>query len=195
MARGLDELYVVLEDYKKLFAWAVAISIMPFAASLSELAPPWPKQIAAVTAIAQLAVLLLVFQIFRNSPKRVVNRIVVASFLALFSLSAIYIVVLLGFTFQLSGTSERMVRGFYCTQIAQASYPAKCPLLGADEMNEAGYVASRLWTNGSIVMVHVTLVTIWTAAFTALALLVGSFAIFQQRKMPLRSHQKGQQLG
>jgi hypothetical protein len=85
-------------------------------------------------------------------------------------------------------------RGFFCTQIAQSSYPEKCPILGRDEMNEAGYVASRLWTNGSIIMVHVTLITTWTAAFMALAFLIGIFTVFQQRQVRPRSKSRGQQL-
>lgn len=181
MARGIDEFYKVLKDYRKLLVWAAGISALPFAAAFSSLAPPWPPHIAPITAVAQLAVLIVAFQLLQVSEKRVVDRVVVASFVALFALSLSYLAILLAFTFELPGETGRVTRGFYCTHIAQTQFPDKCPLLGRDEMNEANNIPTRLWTSGSITAVHISLIASWTASFMALASLVGCFAVFQQR--------------
>jgi hypothetical protein len=182
MTRGIDQFYLVLRDYKKLFASAVAIGAMPFVAAISSLSPPWPEQIAPITAIAQLCVLILVFQLLQSSTKRTINKVMVFSFAALFAVSLGYLTLLLSFTTQLPEDKTRTARGFSCTYVAQSQYGDKCPFLGRDEMNEANYISTRLWTEGSITMVHVSLIASWTGAFMALACFVGSFVVFQQRE-------------
>lgn len=177
----MEEFYTVLRQYQKLLAWAVAVAATPFAMSLASLAPPWPAQIAPITAIAQLAVLILIYQLFRRSSRRTVNRIISLSFIALFLTSFLYLTLLLSFTYQLDGSTARFARGFICTPIAKARYSDLCPFLGGDQLNGVEYVATRLWTETSISMVHLTLIASWTLAFMTLAALVGMFVVYQQK--------------
>lgn len=181
MAGGLGRFKSILAEYSGLAAWAVGVGAAPFVATFASLAPPWPIDIAPLTAAAQLAVLVLIYQLLNASPKRVINRVVVSSFCGVFAVSLIYITILLSFTYQPQDSTRRQARGFACTQIAKTQYADKCPFLGWDELNEVEYKPARLWTEGSIIAVDTTLLVIWTIAFMALTTLVGSFVIYQKR--------------
>lgn len=181
MAGGLGRFKSILEEYGGLAAWTVGIGAAPFVAMFASLAPPWPIDIAPLTAVAQLAVLVLIYQLLNTSPKRVINRVVVSSFCGVFAIGLIYIAILLNFTYQPQDSARRQARGFACTQIAETQYPDKCPFLGWDELNEVEYNPARLWTEGSIIAVETTLLVIWTIAFMAITTLLGSFVIYQKR--------------
>lgn len=176
MPRGSEDFSQFLEEYGKLAVAAVGIGTVPFVTALTSLAPPWPTGLASITAIAQLAVLLIVYQFLINKPKRTVDRVIILSFVATFLLSLIYIGLLLGFTYQLPQEPARYARGFVCTPIAAAQYAEKCPFLGVDELNQVEYRADRLWTDNSLNAVHMSLFVAWMAPFMALTTLVGSFS-------------------
>jgi hypothetical protein len=181
MARGLERFKIAVKEYGGLGSLAVGAGTIPFILAFASLAPPWPPTITPVTAVVQLAVLILVYQKLNRSRKRVVDRVMVSSFCALFAASLIYVTVLLNFTYQLPDSSQRLPRGFFCTSIAQKQFPDSCPFLARDELNEVEYVPSRLWTNQSMTAVQVTLLVLWMGAFISLTTLVGTFVVYQKR--------------
>jgi hypothetical protein len=181
MTRGIERFQKILGDFQNLSVWAVGTGVVPFVAAFTSIAPPWPKGIAAITAIGQLSVLIVVHQLLNRSPRRVINRVVVSSFCAVLVTSLIYVAILLNFTYVLNGSDARYPKGVICTHVAKAVYPDKCPFLGIDELKEAEYQADRLWTDISINAVSLSLLCVWLLAFMALATLVGSFVVYQQR--------------
>ena len=56
-----------LQQYRQLILVAVGAGAVPLVAGLASLTPAWPSGIAFVTAVAQLVVLALVFQLLRSA--------------------------------------------------------------------------------------------------------------------------------
>src|SRR5688500_1390525 len=142
MANGLDDFKLLLKEFRGLSVWAVGGSlIVPFAAALADLSPPWPRGIVPVTAVVALLALILVFQFFKNSRRAVVNRLLLISVLVFALVSPVYLAAISYFTYQVPTTKERFVKGYECAPDAQLVFKDKCPDLGLDELRTAEYEA------------------------------------------------------
>jgi len=184
MSQGFVGFKELLKNYRYLIFWAV-LAAAPITLAFAEVSPPWPSNVAALTAVLQLVVFVLCFQFFSSSPRRTVNRVLILSFLALLVSSAGYIYLLRNFTYEAradaKGTIERRVKGFVCTPIAQQSNPDTCPYLGKPELNLIENRPDGLWTQRSIDAVHMALVATWMLAFISLTSLLGVFLAYQKR--------------
>jgi hypothetical protein len=181
MASGLDDFKRLLREFRGLSVWAVGGSlVVPFAAALVDLSPPWPKGIVPVTAVVELLSLVLVFQ-FLNS-RRAAERGILAG-VAVFALSSVvYLAALSHYTYEVPTTKARFVKGYECTADAKAVFKERCPDLGLDELRTAEYEAARLWTHTSITVTRTSLAVLWLASFIALSFALGSFLWHQMRK-------------
>jgi hypothetical protein len=47
---GISEFYVTLQHFGKMWYWGIGFVLLPFAAELATLSPPWPKGIVYATA-------------------------------------------------------------------------------------------------------------------------------------------------
>lgn len=182
MASGLDDFKQLLKEFRGLSVWAVGGSlVVPFAASLADLSPPWPPGIVPVTAVVELLALVLVFQFFKTSKRPVINRVLLAG-VTLFALaSVVYLSAVSYFTYQVPTTKERFVKGYECTADARLVFQSRCPDLGLDELKTAEYEAERLWTRKSITVTRTSLALIWSLDFVALSFALGSFLCYQMR--------------
>ena len=139
-----------------------------------------------LTGLLQLVVLIICYQFFSSSQKRVVDRILVVSFASLLISSFTYIYLLQNFTYEAKtnarGDIERRVKGFVCTPIAQQMYPDQCPYLGTRELNQIENRPDGLWTVRSINNVHVALVSTWMISFASLTSLTAVFIVYQRRR-------------
>jgi heme/copper-type cytochrome/quinol oxidase subunit 4 len=185
MTEGLAEFRKFLKEYGALLAAGAPIAATPLIAGFAAMSPPWPSNISFVTAVVQLVVLILIFQMLGTSSRRVINRVILASFACLMLVSLGYIYLLRNFTYDaqvdVKGTIERRVKGFVCKDVVQREYPDACPFLGASELNEVQNRPDMLWTESSRNNVHVALVTTWALSFIALTTVVGSFLVYQRR--------------
>ncbi len=182
MANGLDEFKIFLKEFRGLSLWAVGGSIVvPFAAALADLSPPWPNGIVPVTAIVELLALILVFQFFRNSKRKVVNRILLVAVVLFAITGTIYLASVSYFTYEVPTTHEQFVKGYECSADAKAVFTYKCPDLGLDELKTAEFEAERLWTRRSIAVVRTSLTVVWSIVFVALSFAVGTFLVYQMR--------------
>jgi hypothetical protein len=182
MASGLQDFKLLLKEFRGVSVWAVGGSlVVPFAASLADLSPPWPPGIVPVTAVVELLALVLVFQFYKTSRRQVINRVLLLS-VAVFALtSVVYLGAVSYFTYQVPTTKERFVKGYECTPHAQLVFKNLCPDLGLDELRSAEYEAERLWTRKSIAVTRTSLALIWSADFVALSFALGSFLCYQMR--------------
>ena len=182
MQTGLDDFKALLKEFRGLSVWAVGGAVVvPFAASLVDLSPPWPTGIVPVTAIVELLALVLVFQFFKSSKQKVINRIILIS-LVLFAISGIvYLTMVSLYTYQIPKTNERFVKGYECTSDAKLVFRDLCPDLGLDELRTAQYEADRLWTRKSITVMRTLLVSIWSLTFIELSFGLGAFLVFQMK--------------
>ena len=175
----LDAFRKFLEQYGRLTVSAVAASAVPLAAALASLTPAWPSGIVQVTAVAQLLVLALVFQLLRSARRHVVSRIMVRGTIILCLLVSIYLMLIALFTYSEPISKMRFTKGFECTENAKQVFPKQCPLLGMDEISTARYEEDTLWTTRSVSAVKSLIAVIWLMCFAALSTVLGSFAVFQ----------------
>ena len=189
MQPGLLGFKELLKEFRGLSLWAVGGSIaVPFSASLAALSPPWPPAIVLVTAVAELAALIYVYQFLKKARRKTINRTLRVSGLLLVIFGAVYLVAVSLYTYEVPPGRERFVKGYQCTSDAAAVFPDKCPDLGLDELKTAEYDADRLWTSRSIAITRLSIVALWLGSFTALSVLVGSFLVYQMAE-PI-SHRK-----
>jgi ABC-type xylose transport system permease subunit len=182
MPSGLDDFKLLLKEYRGLSVWAVGGSlVVPFAAKLADLSPPWPPGIVPVTAVVQLLALVLVFQFFKTAKRRIINWVLLLS-IAIFAVtSVIYLSAVSYCTYEVPTTKARYVKGYECTHEAQLVFKSQCPDLGLDELGTAEYEAERLWTRKSIAVIRTALVMIWSLVFVALSFSLGGFLCYQMR--------------
>lgn len=179
---GLDVFRNFLDQYRRLIVVAVGASAVPLAAALSSLTPAWPSGIAGLTAVAQLLVLALVFQLLASSRRAVVSRIMIRSTIALCLLLPVYFFLLSLFTYAEPASKERFTKGYECTAGAKILFESTCPFLGRDELKKAEYDEERLWTVQSVSVIKSLILSVWLACFAALSTALGSFAVFQMKK-------------
>lgn len=182
MASGLDDFKLLLKEFRGLSVWAVGGSlVVPFAASMADLSPPWPPGIVPVTAVIELLALVLVFQFFKTSSRRVINRVLLLSVSVFVMTSVIYLPAVSYYVYQVPTTKERFLKGYECTPEAQMVFKDRCPDLGLDELRTAEYESERLWTRKSIAVTRTALTAVWSLLFVALSFALGGFLSYQLR--------------
>jgi hypothetical protein len=184
---GLDEFKRVLAEYKNLSIWAAGASVVfPFIASFVSVIPPWPKGLDVITSILQLGALIVAYQTFRNSGRRVTRGVKLWAVLGLLAVLA-YLVVFTLFTIYVPEAKRSIVIGFQCLPNAQqlsdlGKYVGVCPFLGLQDLNGAAYDEFLLWTRLSIAVTRTVLVALWFAIFICLAFMIGQFLVYQMRR-------------
>ena len=178
----LDEFFAVLEELKKLWAWIVIAAGLPFLARLVSIAPPWPAEISLLTSIASVVAMLLSFQAFRGSARKVVTKVVSISICVFLATSMFYLLMLSQFVYDAPGSKTPRIKGFACTKLALDVYPEKCPWLGELELKQSEWTAEYLWETWSISVVRAALVGLWSVLVIALSMAFGSFIVYQRRQ-------------
>ncbi len=179
---GLNDFKLLLKEFRGLSIWAVGSGLaVPFVAAMADFSPPWPPGIVPVTAVIELMTLVIVFQHFKNTAKRIVNRVLVISSILFVVTGLPYLFGLSLYTYQVPVTKQRLVKGYECTRDAKAVFKELCPDLGLDELQTAEYQAERLWTLKSISLIRIALVFAWSLTFAALSSALGVFLVYQMR--------------
>jgi hypothetical protein len=189
MDTGLDGFKQLLKEFRELALWGAGGAAVPFAAQLAALSPPWPDGIVIITSIVELVTLVFVYQFAKSARRHMVNRILTIAALLMVLSGVSYLVANSIYTFKVPTTKERFVKGYRCTPNAQAVFKDKCPALDTDDLATANYEAERLWTAQSIATVRVILVALWLASFITLAVVLGSFVVYQAQ-VPSRKSQR-----
>jgi hypothetical protein len=130
----VDEFFAVLNELTGLWAWIVAATGLPFLARFVSIAPPWPPEIALLTSIACVVAMILSFQAFRGSARKVVTKIILITACLFFVISILYLGVLSQFVYDVPGSRIPRTKGFVCTKLAFNIFPEKCPWLGELEL-------------------------------------------------------------
>jgi hypothetical protein len=68
MAHGFGEFRKFLKEYGLLLAVGAPVAATPLAVGFAAMNPPWPSNVSFVTAVAQLIMLILVFQFLGACP-------------------------------------------------------------------------------------------------------------------------------
>jgi hypothetical protein len=171
-----------LDEYKQLILVATAAGAVPLFAALTSLTPTWPSGLVGITAVAQLLVLALVFQLLRSARRTVISRVMVRSTVILCFLLLVYFVLLSLFTYTEPASKERFTKGYECTSEATIAFSKACPLLGFNEIRQAEFEEELLWTAPSVSFMKSVILTVWLASFAALSTALGSFVVFQMEQ-------------
>jgi hypothetical protein len=171
-----------ITEYRQLVLLGIGGSAVPIAAALFSLTPAWPAGIAGVTAVAQLLVLALIFQLLRSARRRVVNRVMIRSTILLCMLLPIYLLFIALFTYTEPVSKLRFTKGFECTDDAKLVFHNKCPFLGTDEISTAQYEEETLWTAPSVSAMKSLIVIVWLGCFATLSTILGCFVVFQMNQ-------------
>jgi hypothetical protein len=184
---GLDSFRGFLDQYRRLILAAIGASAVPLAAALASVTPAWPSGITGVTAVAQLLVLALIFQLLKSSRRAAVNRVMVRSTILLCLLIPVYFFLLNLFTYKEPLSNERFTRGYECTAEAKIVFGSSCPFLGIVDIKKAEFEEERLWTVQSVSIIKSLVLIAWLACFAALSTALGSFAVFQMKERNKRT--------
>ena len=175
----LKPFWQLLRNVRRILLWSMGAAAAPIVAGFSSLTPPWPPDVVPMTALLQVVTIVLLYHYFPNPTAAVANRILSISAAFLCGASILYLVLLSQFTFTEPVSKLTFVKGLVCTRDALAVYPKLCPWLGDDQLIEAEWEASRLWTLWSITFIRVVLLASWLLSFGSLSCLLGSFFVFQ----------------
>src|ERR1700730_9088529 len=127
---GIDDFWKVVRQYGRILTWGLGAAVVPIAAGLASLAPPWPPAVMQITALLELVILLTVFQILQVSKKTTVNHVIVSAAAVLVIFSLFYLFGISQFTYEEPLSKLRFVKGFICTSDALTVFPKKCPFYG-----------------------------------------------------------------
>jgi hypothetical protein len=179
---GYEDFLEVAKKFRKLsFGVIGGGAVAPFAAYVAGITPPWPHGITLPTALVELVVLILVFQFFRRSPRKVINKVMRLSAAGLFVASALYLSLFSFATFEIGDSKERDVKGFVCVEKLPDATRAECPFVGQERLKDAAFHAELIWRPWSIQLVRLVIVLVWLGDFLLLSTLIGTFVVFQTR--------------
>jgi uncharacterized protein with PQ loop repeat len=173
-----------LKDVQRVSGWVLpTAAFAPVIASVALLSPPWPDTVGLTvcTALAMMLALIFVFQLFRKSSRKRINRVMMTSLILLVTASLAYFSLFSLLVYKTPVTHERFVQGFVCTSRAELLYRDRCPWLDVGDIKEAEYEASRLWTAPSVMAARVSLLALWFAMFGTTSVLLGSFVSYQSQ--------------
>jgi hypothetical protein len=177
---GLDQFREVLKDFRRLGPLALKAAVaIPFLDAWTRLGPPPATSLSIATPMAEFLALIWVFhfcyQLKRNQLDRRMKRALVG-----FCVGAILSFALIEqFTVIPGDGRERVVQGFMLQ-------PEIKPLIAdtytpRDALRDSAYDTSRVWTQTSVTITHVTLIAAWLFTFVSLVIYLGTFVIAQQR--------------
>ncbi|WCA60095.1 hypothetical protein G6M16_006150 [Agrobacterium tumefaciens] len=178
---GFDDFRDLLERYGQAILWITGTSIvLPAAAYKVDILPPWPSGVVLITAVMQMVVMAVVFQICQTAKRRAVTWSMIVVFVALLGLSSAYFLFMSDLTFTGGPAKERQVKGFVCSSEAMSMprYAAKCPALDQDLIASAT-TADKLWTSESITRARLLLLIVWIASYGAFSSILVMLITFQ----------------
>ncbi|WP_147149440.1 hypothetical protein [Reyranella soli] len=181
---GLDSFHGLLGDVQKLWKWIVVAGSGPFIAKFLGVAPPWPAALPFITAAFMLVAIVLVYQIYKRSSRKTVNKVLIRFSVLLVAAFFLYLAIYSEFTFDVplpNGSSVVRIKGFVCNDVALTVHEKSCPWLGERELSGAEWTPENLWRSWSITVVRLMLVLTWLTTFMSLSAVLACFANFQKR--------------
>lgn len=175
MSDGVTDFRNFMTAFMGLIAAGTATTALVLVTALVGIAPPWPSAIVQITAVSQLVILVLAYQLSIGSTRKTINLIMVIGTIVL-AVSAVCYLSLFSLLIYNHG-----VRGFICTTDAAAVYGHGCPLLEQKSIDEASS-PDALWTPIGLLLGRMSLLVAWIGSFAALVGLVGTFVAFQRQR-------------
>jgi hypothetical protein len=181
---GFSDFVATLRHYRSLLIWSTTAAVLlPTAASRVDLTPPWPPGIVLTSALLQLIVAVVTFQLLGRASRSVISRFLAATACALVIFSSAYLVAVSQLTFIGGPAKERLVKGLTCSADALRlpDFAKDCPLLTEDLIGRAEHV-DQLWTTTSVTEARIILVGLWYLALATFSACLVAFIVFQSQQ-------------
>ncbi|MEO1700923.1 MAG: hypothetical protein AAFR71_02640 [Pseudomonadota bacterium] len=178
---GLTDFSDFFRSFLALVAAGVASTALVLVTAVAGLAPPWPPLIIQITAIAQLLVLVIIYQNFHRAGRNRVNMLMKRGVIALISFFLVYLAAHSLLTFSLPN-GELGLRGLFCSEAAIGEYASSCPFLEERQIADATFDDDRLWTPLGILGSRLILLIAWVGSFSSLVFIIATFVVYQRRQ-------------
>ncbi|WP_139110475.1 hypothetical protein [Pseudomonas syringae] len=187
---GMDDFFNIVREVKKIALVAVGgLVLLPILAGLGGYTPPWPSGIAVITSLAELVILIVVYQLLSHANRSTANRVIACLAIIIFFMSAVYATLNAVFVYQIPNRATRVVLGCGLSEkaiaiISEAAFKpvSVCPGELSTLLASAQYDTDKVWSAHSVSLIKLLLVFSWLMAFGGLAALFGVFASFQRRQ-------------
>ncbi|WP_339758122.1 hypothetical protein [uncultured Hoeflea sp.] len=178
---------MALKDFRDFFGEfialvgaAVATAALVLITALSGLIPPWPEAVVQITAILQLVMLMFVYQFYKRSSKKFIDKRIKVFLVYTILFCAIYLSAYSLLVYELPDETKSL-RGFFCTAEAVLVYSDSCPLFSEEQIADAGFIPQKLWTPLGMLLSRLILLLTWGAFFGFLVSLFATFVVYQRR--------------
>ena len=182
MTDGVEDLRNYFYTVMKLIAAGTASTALVLVAAFLKIAPPWPDGAVQITAVAQLVVLIVVYQFSARMSRRSVDRNILTALVVLILGALAYLALFSLIVYEIPTDHSRGVKGFFCSPEGLMVYKDACPFLSDTMFAQATFNADQVWTPMGLLLSRLSLFTTWIAMFASLVVLFGSFVAFQRRR-------------
>ena len=175
----------ILGDVTKLWKWIAGAAVVPLAAHLVSISPPWPDAIAYITAIFELLLIIWAYHNLKGAAKKYVSRVINIGIPILFALIIAYLFLISTFMNEVVASDHRYLRGYECTAIALRNYAEQCPNLDSTIFEKSEYDPNILWTSKSLAIVRASVNGTWILFFSILSAVLAAFAVREREVQEL----------
>jgi hypothetical protein len=187
---GLKEFKDVLKSFRELGALAIKGTVaLPLLNIWSKLGPPPAPAVAVLTSAMQFLAVMWAFQFWHNLPRKRLNTLMKVAAAVFCAALAGTGVLMERFTFRPVPDHESVVLGYQLRPDIQPL--VKTTYTPMDALHDAEYDPARVWTQGSIILVHVALTVCWLLTFISVSVFASAFLIQQKRARPGQSGVRG----
>lgn len=184
---GIEEFKEVMADFRGVTSLLAKGAVAaPFADIIlrqfdTSLGPPWPPGVLIITSVAELLILMCVFNFFFKAKAKTLDKLIVGALVALCITFVGYLLLFSHFTEPHPKTHKLMVLGYEpVSEDMRQAFAEGYTNNQALEENE--YTPARIWTERSITNIRVGILLLWLVAFISLSAFIGLFVIAQRRK-------------
>lgn len=180
---GLTEFKNVLTDFGQLNSVALkGAVVLPLADIWLKLGPPPSKAIGGLTALAEFLAVVCVFQFWsRMQDGKLRTRMKISHSLFLVGMAS-SLLLLSRFSVSPGQDREKVIEGYSLRSdirpLINDSYPAE------QALRDSEYDAEKVWTKGSIAILHLLIIVAWTGTFACFAIYLTTFIVLQRRFRP-----------
>lgn len=185
---GIEEFKEVMTDFRSVTSLvAKGVVAAPFADILLRqfdvgISPPWPPGVLIITSVAELLVLMALFNFFFRSKAKTLDRLMIAALLLLCVTFIGYLLLFSHFTEPHPKTQKLMVLGYEpLNEDVRQAFAEGYTNEQALEENE--FTPTKVWTEASITNVRIGLLLAWLVVFITLSTFIGLFVMAQRRKV------------
>jgi hypothetical protein len=180
---GLKEFKDVLKSFRELGGLAIKGAVaLPLLNIWSKLGPPPATAIAVLTSAIQFLSVMWTFHFWAPLPRKVLDtRMKLAA--AVFCTALIATSVLMErFTVRPAPGHQSVVLGYQLRPDVQPL--VKATYTPMDALHDVEYDPARVWTEGSIIAVHVILTVCWLLTFVSISVFASTFLIQHKSARP-----------